>query len=58
MGRVLGNVKARGKRAWVAARSELSRKKEMKENICKPHSGYIESNLMSLTDATMVDLEW
>ena len=58
MGRVLGNVKARGKRAWVAARSQLPRKKEMKENICKPHSGYIESNLMSLTNATMVDLRW
>ena len=58
MGRVLGNVKARGKRAWVAARSQLSRKKEMNENICKPHSGYIESNLMSLTNATMVDLRW
>ena len=46
MGRVLGDVKARGKSAWVDAKSELSRKKEMKEKICKPHSGYIESHLM------------
>ena len=57
VGRVLGKVKAREKKAWVAARSETARKKENegKKSVSMP---VVKLNLISCLLQMLEDLEW